>query len=86
MKAYEPRFVASLWTVNGPEVLPNVHRYEIEADRFAVAQVGKESMIEFLEHLRQTRPTGPEVDSGAIGAKELAIHIELIRKHSHQRE
>ena len=52
---------------------------EEEADRFAVQQSGKEALIDFLEYILGTRPSGEKLGLNEIGKRELEIRIASIR-------
>ena len=57
----------------------HVMPYEGEADRFAVAQIGKDALVSFLEHLLETRPTGGRLGWNDMGRRELELRIAAIR-------
>jgi hypothetical protein len=52
---------------------------EKEADHFAVARVGQEAVIGFLEYLLATRPTGGALGWNDIGRRELELRIAAIQ-------
>jgi hypothetical protein len=53
---------------------------EAVADRFAVAQAGKDALINFLNYALTTRPTGGKQSWNEIGRKELEIRIAAIQR------
>jgi hypothetical protein len=68
---------ARILAVKKGQVLP----IEEEADRFAVAQAGKEAVIDFLNRTLTTRPTGGKLGWNEMGRKELEIRIAAIQDY-----
>lgn len=56
-----------------------VLKMEEEADRFAVLQSSKRTLIEFLEYTLNSRPSGTVMGLNEIGKRELEIRIAAIR-------
>lgn len=54
---------------------------EAVADRFAVAQVGKEAVIDFLIYLLATRPSGGKLGWNEMGGRELEMRIAAIQHY-----
>lgn len=53
--------------------------FEEQADLFAIKQVGKAALIDFLLLVLYTRPTGNKTGLNEIGRRELEIRIATIR-------
>jgi hypothetical protein len=54
---------------------------EEEADRFAVDRAGKGAVIDFLNYVLATRPTGGNLAWNEMGRKELEIRIAAIQDY-----
>ncbi len=56
---------------------------EVEADAFAVKQVGNLIVVDFLKYLMDTRPVGASGGINDLGRQELALRIALIENRPH---
>lgn len=65
---------ARIAAIENGQVVP----HEAEADRFAVARIGKGAFIGFLAHLLQSRPTGNQSGWNDLGRRELEIRIRIV--------
>lgn len=55
-----------------------VHHFELEADAFAVRQIGPEAVLKFLQFLLVTRPRGEKGSKNEAGRHELHLRIRAI--------
>jgi hypothetical protein len=53
--------------------------HEAEADRFALERAGKDTVIEFLAYLLQTRPKGGKFGWNDAGRRELELRMAAIK-------
>jgi hypothetical protein len=57
---------------------------EEEADRFAIDRAGKDAVIDFLNYVLTTRPSGGNLGWNEMGKKELEIRIAAIQDYGSQ--
>jgi hypothetical protein len=68
---------ARMLAIKKRQVMP----IEEEADRFAVDRAGKGAVIDFLNYVLATRPTGGNLAWNEMGRKELEIRIAAIQDY-----
>lgn len=56
-----------------------VLREETEADGFAVARVGKDAVLAYLDNTLRTRPSGGSLGWNDTGRRELELRIAAVR-------